>query len=162
MLTRNAFIAGLFVAISASLAVAQPAAKPATEDDFYRMVTFPLPKDVVLEVGGMDWLDAEKTRLAVCTRRGEVWVLDNVYTDNPALAGTKVKVQNEDGKTVEVEATAAQIVSYKRMLFGLHEPLGMVVNPKDFPKGIYMVQRSELTRSRRHQRRRPHRHGANF
>jgi hypothetical protein len=146
MLTRNAFIAGLFVAISASLAVAQPAAKPATEDDFYRMVTFPLPKDVVLEVGGMDWLDAEKTRLAVCTRRGEVWVLDNVYTDNPALAGTKVKVQNEDGKTVEVEATAAQIVSYKRMLFGLHEPLGMVVNPKDFPKGIYMVQRSELTR----------------
>lgn len=121
--------------------------KPPTEDDIYRMVTFPIPDDITLEVGGLGWLDQEQTRLLACTRRGELWVIDNVYTDEPALEGQQLKVKNEEGKTVEVDPRPEQIVRYKRMLFGLHEPLGMVVNPgHGFPDGIYMAQRSELTR----------------
>lgn len=136
-------IIGLLL-LGSSRVTAQP--KP-TEDDYYRIVTFPLPEGCVLEVGGMDWLDKEKTRLAICTRRGEVWVLDNVYTDQPVLAGKKIKVKNDAGKTVEVDPKAEQIVTFKRMLFGLHEPLGMLVNPgRGFPDGIYMAQRGELTR----------------
>ena len=72
------------IALAAIPSHAQEKPKPATENDFYRMITFPLPKDVVLEVGGMDWLDANRDRLLVCTRRGELWVLDNVYADSTA------------------------------------------------------------------------------
>ncbi len=127
------------------LATAQD--KPPTEEDYYRLVTFPLPEDVVLEVGGLDWLDKEKTRLLACTRRGELWVIDNVYTNQPALEGQKLKVKVKDGKTVEVDPDPSQIVRFKQMLFGMHEPLGMMVNPgHGFPDGIYMAQRTELTR----------------
>ncbi len=73
-----------------------------------------------------------------------MWVIDNVYTDEPALAGSKVNVASAEGKTVEVDAPADQTVGFKRMLFGMHEPLGMLVKPD----GIYMAQRSELTRVR--------------
>ncbi|MGE3809154.1 MAG: hypothetical protein AB7K24_31200, partial [Gemmataceae bacterium] len=58
-----------------------------TEEDYYHLITFPLPEDVVLEVGGLDWLDEKKERLMVCTRRGELWVCDNVYVDPPQLPG---------------------------------------------------------------------------
>lgn len=92
--------------------------KQMTEDDYYRMETFELPKDMVLEVGGLEWLDEDKTRLLACTRRGEIWVIDNPY---------------------DVEKA-----KYKRMLFGLHEPLGMLRRPD----GIYLAQRAELTRIR--------------
>lgn len=121
--------------------------QPHTENDIYRMVTFPLPPEVVLEVGGMGWLDTERTRLLSCTRRGELWVIDNPYADQPALEGQKISLRDQDGKTVQVDATREHLVAYKRMLFGLHEPLGMVVNPgHGYPDGIYMAQRGELTR----------------
>lgn len=112
--------------------------KRASEDDYYRMVTFPMPKNVVLEAGGMDWLDAKKDRLGVCTRRGEVWVIDNVYADTPIIEARGGEDAPDD----------SNLVRYTKMLDGLHEPLGMVVNPGNgFPEGIYMVQRSELTRA---------------
>lgn len=101
-------------------ALAQP--KP-TEDDYYRMITIPLPKDVVLEVGGLEWLDDDRSRLMACTRRGEVWLIDNPYAD--VDSGT-------------------QPPTFTRMLFGLHEPLGLLRRPD----GIYTAQRSELTRLR--------------
>lgn len=117
------------------------------EEDYYRLTTIPLPDDLVLEVGGLDWLDREQTRLLACTRRGELWVIDNVYADQPVLAGAKVKVQDDQGKTVEVAADPGQVVKFTRMLFGLHEPLGLLVNPgRGYPDGIYMAQRAELTR----------------
>ena len=107
------------------LASLATAAEKKTEADYYKLISFPLPKDIVLEASGMDWFDKEQERLLVCTRRGELWLLDNVYGDDPA-AETK----------------------YKRMLFGMHEPLGMLVNPGNgYPDGIYMAQRSELTRA---------------
>lgn len=115
---------------------------PVTENDYFRLISIPLPEDVVLEVGGLDWLDKEMTRLAVCTRRGELWQIDNLYQNEPALAGKLLKVKTADGKTIEVEPRPEQIVKFKQMLFGLHEPLGMVVQPD----GIYLAQRGELTR----------------
>jgi hypothetical protein len=134
--------------LSALPASAQAPAKPPTEDDYYRMITFPLPKEVVLEVGGMDWLDKAKKRLAVCTRRGELWVLDNVYASEPALEGEKIKVKDAAGRMVDADPDPANIVRFKRMLFGMHEPLGMIVNPGlGYPDGIYMAQRTELTRA---------------
>lgn len=94
------------------------------QSDFYQLISFPLPKDTVFEASGLGWLDDAQERLLVCTRRGDLWVLDNVYAPEP---------QSE--------------TTFKRMLFGMHEPLGMVVNPGGgFPDGIYMAQRSELTR----------------
>jgi len=123
-----------------------PAQDKPTEDDYYRMTTFPIPDDITLEVGGLAWLDQEQTRLLACTRRGELYVIDNVYADEPALVGQTLKIKNEKGKTVAAEPRPGQIIEYTRMLFGMHEPLGMLVNPPGFPQGIYMAQRSELTR----------------
>lgn len=117
-----------------------------TEDDYYRMVNIPIPSDITLEVGGLDWLDEKKTRLAVCTRRGELWVLDNVYAETPAIVGQQVEKVDEDGKKFKAEPTTDDLVGYKQMLFGMHEALGMVVNPPGYPDGIYMAQRGELTR----------------
>lgn len=41
------------------------------EADYYRVETIPIPPDIVLEVGGMDF--SSDGRLMMCTRRGEVW-----------------------------------------------------------------------------------------
>ena len=86
-----------------------------------------------MEAGGLDWLDKEKTRLVACTRRGEVWIIDNPYADPPALA----KPANE-------KDDASKAIRYKRILFGLNEPLGIHIEKE----WMYMVQRGELTRVR--------------
>ena len=87
----------------------------ANESDYYRLTTIPIPEDIVLEVGGMAFM--EDDRLAVCTRRGEVWLIDDPYmhrTNTPA---------------------------FTRFATGLHEPLGLA-----FWKGkMYITQRAELT-----------------
>jgi hypothetical protein len=43
------------------------------EEDYYRLFSMPVPEHVILEVGGMATFP--DGRLAVCTRRGEVWVI---------------------------------------------------------------------------------------
>ena len=136
----------LFSAMTLTVATAQQPKAP-TENDYYRMVTFPLPDGLVLELSGLGWLDKEQTRLIACTRRGELWLIENPYSDQPALTGQKINVTDAAGKTSQLTATEKQIVSYKQMLFGLHEPLGILVNPgHGFPNGIYLAQRTELTR----------------
>src|SRR5262245_13121382 len=109
----------LLVAVHASssdVAARQKSRKPATENDYYRMISFPLPPDVVLEVGGLDWLDKEKTRLLACTRRGEVWRIENVYTEAPALEGKRIAVKGKDGKSAEVDPDPKQILRLTKML----------------------------------------------
>src|SRR5262245_7777811 len=115
---------------------------PPTENDYYRLISFPLPENLVLEVGGMDFLDKEKTKLLVCTRRGEIWRIENLYHTEPALEGKPLKVPDGAGKTREVLPEPAQIVRFHQMLFGLHEPLGLLVRGN----GVYLAQRGELTR----------------
>ncbi|MEB2786594.1 plastocyanin/azurin family copper-binding protein [Algoriphagus persicinus] len=95
-----------------------PMLVPVTEDDFYKMISLPVPEDVILEVGGMATLPDGS--LAICTRRGEVWIVSN-----PNISGSEKPV-------------------YKKFATGLHEPLGLAYKDGD----IYVTQRGELTRLR--------------
>jgi len=90
----------------------------ASSSDGYEIVTYPLPDDVVLEVGGIELL--EDGRPIVCTRRGEVFVVDGAFTSDPAD------------------------VRFTKFAEGLHEPLGLLRHDG----WIYTVQRSELSRMR--------------
>ena len=87
-----------------------------TEDDYYKMVTLPIPEGVVLEVGGLAVMP--DGRLAVSTRRGEVWLVEN-----PTMAGGAPP-------------------HFKRFARGLHEALGLAYRDG----ALYTAQRSELTR----------------
>lgn len=86
------------------------------EDDFYRIVTLPAPENVLLEVGGVATLP--DGRISVCTRRGDVWIIENPYMENGVNP------------------------SFKLFASGLHEALGLT-----FKDGsLFTAQRGELTR----------------
>ncbi|NDE11795.1 MAG: auracyanin family protein, partial [Chitinophagia bacterium] len=88
------------------------------EDSFFTIKTVPIPENVSLEVGGMAFLPNDK--LAVSTRRGEVWIISNPYMKNGTTPNYKLYAQ------------------------GLHEVLGL-----NYIKGdLYLTQRAELTRLR--------------
>lgn len=93
---------------------------PSEENEYYRVATIPVPLDVVLEVGGLDTLP--DGRIAVCTRRGDIYLVSNVDDDPPFEA------------------------SFKLFASGLHEPLGVAGRMEDGKLAIYSVQRPELTR----------------
>src|SRR6218665_1060733 len=89
--------------------------RPLVEEDFYRIVTLPVPEGIQLEVGGLAVLP--DGRLGVCTRRGDVWLVSNPYMKN--------------GTTP----------TYKKFATGLHEPLGLnYINGN-----LWATQRGELT-----------------
>ena len=88
-----------------------------TENDFYEVISLPAAEGQVLEVGGIALLP--DGRPLICTRRGEVFVVNEAYGD-----GTDV--------------------SYALWAEGLHEPLGLLVHEG----WIYTVQRGELSRMR--------------
>jgi hypothetical protein len=99
------------------------------EAEYYRAITIPVPKDVVLEVGGLDVLP--DGRPVVCTRRGEIYIVDGAYADPPSSP------------------------KFQRFAFGLHEPLGLAVRVERRTStdgvsadraAVYCVQRGELTR----------------
>ncbi len=104
----------VLVALFAAAACA--ADRPPTEDDYYPMLRMPIPPEAYLEAGGLEWL--ADGRLAVCTRRGEIWMVEN--------------------------PTVAEPEKMKFSLFasGLHEPLGLV----ERDGWIYVTQRGEVTR----------------
>jgi hypothetical protein len=94
---------------------AQALADKGAEAKHYRIVTLPVPKECVLEVGGLAVRPDGK--LLACTRRGEVWLVHNPSSDDP----DKIK--------------------FTRYASGLHEALGIRVDGKD----VFVVQRPELT-----------------
>jgi hypothetical protein len=96
--------------------VADPQRKN-SEAVHYQLTTVPVPKDIVLEVGGLGFRPDGK--LLACTRRGEVWLISNPESEDPA------KVQ------------------YKLFATGLHEALGLVVENNNT---VYVCQRPELTK----------------
>jgi glucose/arabinose dehydrogenase/uncharacterized cupredoxin-like copper-binding protein len=98
------------------LAAAQSNDNSTTEQKFYSISDVPLPDHVILEVGGMAFL--EDGRLAVCTRRGEIWIVDD--------AGQK----------------KSKAPTYTRFAYGLHEPLGLAYHNGS----LYVNQRAELTK----------------
>lgn len=87
------------------------------EVKYYSVATFTPPADCVLEVGGLAFRPDGK--LLACTRRGDVWLIGNPGSPNPAL------------------------VTYTKFATGLHEPLGMWVESNSV---VYVVQRPELTK----------------
>ena len=95
--------------------VAQSIGEP-TEDDYYRIVTLPTPENVLLEVGGLTTFP--DGRLALSTRRGDVWVVENAAM---------------------YEGSSPR---YTRFATGLHEPLGLAYRDQS----LYVAQRGELTK----------------
>lgn len=88
-----------------------------TEEDYYKIVKFEIPKDVVLEAGAIELTTDNK--LFVSSRRGEIWSIENPFAKDPA----------KDAK-------------WTRFAHGLHEVLGLA--SKD--GWIYATQRGELTK----------------
>jgi glucose/arabinose dehydrogenase/cytochrome c551/c552 len=113
--------AALLVAACLSRAVAQDKADTALfpqESDFYPIQTLPVPEGIELGVGGMALLP--DGRLAVCTRRGKVWIISN-----PCMKDSLPP-------------------RYSLFAEGLHEPLGLAYHQG----ALYVAQRPELTRLR--------------
>jgi glucose/arabinose dehydrogenase len=108
--------AGLLVPAAGEAQKAKGPKKPATENDFYKILTFKPPEGEVLEAGAIEVLPGNK--VAVGTRRGEVWIIDNAYDADPA----KVK--------------------FSRFAHGLHEVLGLAW--KD--GWLYVTQRPDVSR----------------
>ncbi len=95
---------------------AAPAPGRNAEDAHYRIAGMGVPKEIVMEVGGL--AVRPDGQLLACTRRGEVWLISNPNADDPAQR------------------------KYKLFATGLHEALGLHVDGKD----VYVVQRPELTK----------------
>ena len=89
--------------------------RPMTEDDYYHIVTLPVPEGIQLEVGGLAVMP--DGRLGVSTRRGDIWLISNPYMKN----GTSPK--------------------FKRFAQGLHEPLGLAY----INNHLMCTQRGEFT-----------------
>ncbi|MDA0841564.1 MAG: hypothetical protein O2857_27700 [Planctomycetota bacterium] len=86
--------------------------------DYYTLEEIPLPQGEMIEAGGIEWMP--DGRLAVSTRRGEIWMIHNGLGDDP----TKVE--------------------FKRFAHGLHEVLGVAYNKKD--GYLYACERGAITR----------------
>ena len=86
------------------------------EEDYYRITTVPTPEGVKIEGGGVVALPDGS--IAVCTRRGDVWIVEN-----PTMAG-------------------GSKVSFNKYASGLHEPLGLAYHDG----ALYTAQRGELTK----------------
>ena len=90
--------------------------KPLTEGDFYKISTIPIPANTELEVGGLASLP--NGSMAVCTRQGEIWIVDNPNAGNNTQP------------------------YFRLFASGLHEPLGLAYKDGSF----YVGQRAELTK----------------
>lgn len=90
--------------------------RPMTEEDYYRIITMPIPEGIEMEIGGLAVLP--DGRLGASTRRGEVWMIGNPY-----LKG--------NGRP-----------TFTRFAHGLHEPLGLHYRGDHF----LVSQRGEVTK----------------
>lgn len=105
----------LLCAATARAVVVRPVPAPADEDQYYRIVTLPIPPGIVLEVGAMDFMPDGK--LAVATRRGDIYLVENALSDPP------------------------QDLKFHRFASGMHELLGLAQKNGQ----LYALQRGELT-----------------
>ncbi len=121
MNTRS-FYLFLMLLLVTLCAQSQPQPVPAIvakERAFYSVTDVPLGP-VLLEVGGMAFLP--DGRLAVCTRRGEIWLIEDPY--------------QKKSKTPK----------FTRFARGLHEPLELAYHEGS----LYVNQRAELTKDHRY------------
>lgn len=94
---------------------AQPP-KAKTEDDYYKLVPLPIPGDIVLEAGALEMMP--DGRLAVSTRRGDIYMIDKPFADPP-----------DD-------------IQFTKFIGGLHEVLGLAYRDG----WLYATQRCEVSR----------------
>ena len=91
--------------------------KAPVESDYYKLLNFEPPADISLEVGALEWMPGGK--LAVSTRRGEIYLVENPLAADPAK-GSK----------------------FVRFAHGLHEVLGLAYRDG----WLYVTQRGEVSR----------------
>ena len=106
----------ILFALVATSTFAQTKTTSKKEQDYYEIKTLPIPKEIYLEIGGL--APMPDGRLAVSTRRGEIWIVENPY-------------QKSSHQTY-----------YRRFASGLHEVLGLAYKDGVF----YCSQRGELTK----------------
>ena len=112
----NRYIQLLFVAACFSFnGVQAQSSRPQAEEDFYYIKTIPIPEEVKLEVGGIAVLNDGS--IAVSTRRGEIWSIENAYM------------------------TSGQ-PRFAKFASGMHETLGLAY----YNGAFYTTQRGELTK----------------
>ncbi|MBE9582928.1 cupredoxin domain-containing protein [Mucilaginibacter sp. JRF] len=115
-IVKNILLSLSVTAVVGFTAKAQNKEAGATEKDFYRIVTLPIPEGIELEVGGLALLP--NGDMAASTRRGDVYIIENPYM----LNGTTPY--------------------FRKFATGMHELLGLAY--KD--NALYAVQRGELTK----------------
>jgi len=106
--------------IAFSALIGAVSAQAATDADYYQILTYQLPENVIMEASGLAVLP--DGRLAVAIRRGEVWMLDHP----------------------EAQPPTAENVGFHRFASGMHEVLGLAWHDGS----LYATQRSEITRLR--------------
>jgi len=94
MVRTRTLTALMALLIAGSVGLAAP-----SEDDYYRIISFPIPKNMVLEVSGLHQL--KDGRMLVASRRGEIYIVENAFSE-PAVP------------------------RYKKWAFGLSQPLGLL------------------------------------
>lgn len=115
MKRKSLLIIAVLVAFPFSAIAQTP--KPRTEDDYYKMLRFDLPPGEVLEGGAIDIMPDGKVALG--TRRGEIWLVDNALAADPKQA------------------------RFTRYAHGLHEVLGLASRKDGW---LYVTQRCDLSR----------------
>lgn len=108
---RSIFTLGLFLGLAVS-----GFGQSSKEDEYYRIIRFSIPDSIVLEAGAIELMPDGK--LAVATRRGEIWLMDQPF------------------------AEPANNIHYTLFAQGLHEVLGLHYRDGS----LYATQRGELTR----------------
>jgi glucose/arabinose dehydrogenase len=120
-LTPRWLVLALLLPLLASPALAQGKkkgpAKNDAEDDYYKLLRFEVPKGEVLEAGALEIMPDGK--VAVGTRRGEIWLIDNAYADDPKAA------------------------RFRRFAHGLHEVLGLAASKDGW---LYVTHRPDVSR----------------
>jgi glucose/arabinose dehydrogenase len=109
-------VSAALLLLSSHVICPQPTKKAVTEDDYYKLLRYQVPDGVVLEAGAIEIMPNGK--VAVASRRGEIWMIDNAYDDDPKKA------------------------KFSRFAHGLHEVLGLA-----YKNGwLYLTQRGEVSR----------------
>jgi len=114
-ISKKIFLTATLV-ISCVLNVLPQNSRMPQEEDYYRILTLPVPEGILLEVGGVATLP--DGRIAVCTRRGDVWTVENPTMEN------------------------GDVPRYSLFASGLHEALGLLYHDGS----LYVAQRGELTK----------------
>src|SRR5262245_4815003 len=110
-----ALVISLGLAVVAS-AQGKNATKQDAEEEYYKLLRFETPPGEVLEAGAIETMPDSK--VAVGTRRGEVWLIENAYAADP------------------------QEAKFTRFAHGMHEILGLA--QKD--GWLYVTQRPDVSR----------------